>query len=316
MITSDIMKTRMLIAAIVLALCANMFLTSQARAEKYVIAVPALRGLDATNLGSYLEKMAEIMTKRMSCDVSAQLYVYDYGDSLLEILLKEFGKGKADIGYVNGLEFVEYAKSGGSELVPLFMLSMNKKTTMEMCFYGRRGEFSKISELRGKNWAGSNVRGARFLLYKSGFDEPAEKYFGSIRYMSDAPMSAMIALLAKKEIDVFSAFSTVMKVSGEMNKKDSIVERIYCEEFEPTWVFVARKGTPKARIAEMRKLMLNSHNDPDFATFRFAFQLIDGKFVPVDEAALKKAEPIVSLMQKGGWKKEDAEFHKKYQHGK
>jgi hypothetical protein len=126
----------------------------------------------------------------------------------------------------------------------------------------------------------------------------------------------MIALLAKKEIDVFSAFSAVMKVSGEMNKKDSIVARLHCEEFEPTWVFVARKGTPHARIVEMRKLMLNSHNDPDFATFKFAFQLIDGKFVPVDEAALKKAEPIISLMQKGGWKKEDAEFHKKYQQGK
>ena len=58
--------------------------------------------------------------------------------------------------------------------------------------------------------------------------------------------------------------------------------------------------------------MLKSDKDPAFAKFQFAFKMVDGKFVPVEEKKIKFVKEIADLAVKEGWEKEEEAFYKKY----
>ena len=60
----------------------------------------------------------------------------------------------------------------------------------------------------------------------------------------------------------------------------------------------------KAKMEQVRSMLLNAHRDKDFGTFQFIFSIIDGHFVPVDEASLKITKEFVDTSASRGWLKE------------
>jgi len=305
------MKNTVYIAFIVLILLS---LPSHAHAREcdYVISVPMVEGLEETSLGKYLEQLSEVLSNKLDCNITSKKLVYNYGQRIIDRVRKEFDEGVSDVSYVFGIEYAQYARSGKDDLVPLFTLSIDGRTMMDQCFYVRKGEYSDVSELEGKKWAGALLLPARFLLYSEGIDEPVDEFFGSIRYQTDAPLTGLLDMLESGEIDVFNTFGVIMRLSGELNKKDAFFEPLLCREYDHTWVFVARKGVSPKFIELTRRIMLNAHNDPDFATFSFAFKLLDGHFVPLDDSSIEKINRIVDLAEKGGWFDEQREFAEKY----
>ncbi|MFC1474906.1 hypothetical protein ACFLQK_02565, partial [bacterium] len=234
-------------------------LFGHAHAENsYTIAVPMVDGLDATNLKGYLDKMAIILSKKLGAEIKTKPLVYRYGDSVMDMVLDDFEAGNSDLGYVYGREYAAYRNKGDDQLVPLFTLAMFKSTIMKQCFYTRIGEFESVADLRGKKWAGSTYLPARYMLYSQEIDEPLDKFFGSINYISDAPLKNMTERMRSGELDVFSSYDIIMKVSGETDKKDAFLEPLYCNDYDHTWVFVARRGVSSDILERMRTIVLNA----------------------------------------------------------
>ena len=306
------MKNVIISTYLIVSLLLCFYCGTAAAQEVYTLAVPMVDGLDATNMTAYLEKMSVILTKRLGVQIKTRPLVYRYGDSVLDMVMKDFKEGNSDIGYVYGREYAAYRNAKDNAVVPLFTLSMFKSRIMKQCFYTRAGEFKDAGGLRGGKWAGSTYLPARYMLYSAGVDEPLEKFFSSISYESDAPLKNLVDRMKRKEIDVFSTYEVIMNISGELKRKDSFLEPLYCRDYDHTWVFVARREVPVRLLQQIREIVLNAHKDPDFATFKFAFQLIEGKFVEIQEESLDQIGDICRLVEKKGWEAESRAFYKKY----
>lgn len=280
--------------------------------DTFTVSVPMVEGLEQTTLVKHLENLAVIMGDKLDKKVVSRQIVYSYGDNLLDKVVEEFNAKKSDVAYVYGIDYAMYLNEGKKDLIPLFTLTMDKSPLMKECFFVRKGELEDVSQLRGKKWAASHLFPARYLLYKNGIDEPIDKFFSSVDYVSDAPLSNLVDMLEAKKIDVFSTYSIIMRISGEMNKTDSVVEPLFCDVYDHTWIFVARKDMDPALLAKFRKIMLNSHKDRDFDSFKFAFQVIDGKFAPVSQEDLKVIINIAKLIKEKNWQKEQLDFYKKH----
>ncbi|HOX29268.1 MAG TPA: hypothetical protein PLQ76_08965, partial [bacterium] len=201
---------------------------------------------------------------------------------------------------------------GDKTLNPLFTLSMNNKTLAPVCLYTRKGEVKDVAQLKGKKWGGICPLATRYILYKNGFDMPIDKFFSQINYIPDMPITNVTDPLLAGKIDVFTAYESVVWISGALNKKNAGFEPAFCEVFDHTWVFAARKTFDPALAEQMKKIMLNAHKDKDFAQFKFAFQMVNGRFVPIEKADMAKISAIAALAEKKGWKREEQAFFKKY----
>ncbi len=283
-----------------------------ASGENYVLAVPMVEGLENTAITKYLEDIARVLGEKLDANITSKKLVYRYGDKIIDLVLEDFQKGGSHISYINGDEYAEYRLSGKKDLIPLFMLAIDRKTTLQQCVYTKKGKFENIKQLRGTKWAGPRLIPMRYIMYTNGVDEPLDEFFSSINYVTDAPVTNLVEELTNGDIDSFIAYSSVMRISGQTQRKDIDFEPLVCTEASPAWVFVAWRTVPPEMIARIRKTLLNAHKDKDFAAFKFAFQLIDGHFVPVDEKAIKNAETYVKLIEKHKWRAEETAFHKKY----
>lgn len=301
---------------VIALLAAFSSLPASAADEKYVFAVPMIEGLEATSIVKHIENLSTIMGKKLNANVKSKQLVYTYGDNLVDRIVNEFRNKKADVSYIYGIDYVQYQKSGGKDFIPLFTLTMDKSSLMRECIYVRKGDVATPADLKGKKWVAAHLIPTRYLLYQKGIDEPLEKFFSSIDYMSDAPLGKMVEKLNNKEIDAFTTYSIIMRISGEETKKDSVVEPLFCDIYDHTWIFVARNDVSPQFVEKIRKIMLNAHKDRDFDTFKFAFQIIDGRFVQIDPDALEKIGKVADVINKKGWKKEQDEFYKKYREKK
>ncbi|MFH1537443.1 MAG: hypothetical protein ABIH66_00695 [bacterium] len=289
-----------------------------AAAEKknvYTIAIPMIKGLEETKIVDMFGKMGTVLGKKMGCEFKVEPLPYEYNQRKDELVIKWFNEGKADIAYISGIELSEYQKKGRRGLVPLFILGMEKSAIKGVCFYTRKGEFSKVSELRGKTWFGGQPVVARLLLYKNDIDEPIDKFFGAVGFETESPIFPLVEKLKKKEIDVFSCYKSTMMLSGELAKKDSVIKPLSCAGYESNWVFVARADMPPGHMQQFRSLMLGAHKDPDFAQFGFFFQTARGHFMPLDKETQEFNDAQADLIKKQGWRKEEEAFYKKYHVG-
>ena len=303
------------VAAVIAAALLAIPAATQQPAEKYNLAVPMIEGFEQTKFIEMIQQMGVALGKKMGCDIKSQPLVFKYGQRLIDLVRSGVKAGKIDISYINGLEHGEALIAGETDLTPVFILGMQKSTVEKACFFVRKGEFKEISELRGKKFKASHPLLSRAILYKNGIDEPLDKFFGSVGYATDSPLNPMMEGLANKSIDVFGTYLHTVWLAGELTKKDSIVQALGCEDVESHWVFVARKDMPEQRKAQLIKAATTAHKDKEFAQFQFAFTMINGHFMPVDEKAIKINKEYASMVKKGGWRKEEAEFFKKYHPG-
>lgn len=280
--------------------------------DTFTVAIPMVEGLEETTLIKHLENLSLIMGKKLDTTVVSRQLVYSYGDNLLDRVITDFKEKKSDVSYVYGIDYAQYLSEGKRDLIPLFTLTMDKSSLMKECLFIRKGEFTDVEELRGKKWAASHLYPTRYLLYKNGIDEPLDHFFSTIDYMSDAPLYKLVERLTSGDVDAISTYAIIMRLSGELTKKDSTIEPLYCDVYDHTWIFVARKDMDPAFLTKFRKIMLNSNKDKDFDSFKFAFQVIDGKFAPISQDDLKKIIDIAKLIKEKGWIKEQLEFYKKY----
>lgn len=280
--------------------------------KKYVIVLPIIKGMEQAKFVDYITKIGEVIGKKVNATITVEALYYEYNQRKDDLVRKRFREGKADIGYISGLELGEITRGGGNDIVPLFLLGMNQSPVKQVCFFTRKGEVKNVTALRGKKWQGAQPVLARYLLYKKGIDEPVDKFFGSVGFETETPISYLIDKLGRKEIDVFSAFSSTLMLSGEFVKKDSILEPLNCEDFESHWVFVARSDIPQDFVQKFVPLILSSHKDSAFAQFQFFYKMINGKFMPIDKKILKLNQDTADLVSKRKWRKEEQDFYAKY----
>ncbi|GEM_PF-1468015 len=282
---------------------------AQAR-EKYVLKLPVIEGFATDKLMTMFQDMARVISKKIDADITVDKLTFRHGERMVAV--RDLETGAADFAYLNGIEFAEYQKSGKKDLMMLFTLSMNKSTILKQCLYVRKGEIMTVEALRGKKWGASQLLPTRFLLHKKGVNEPLEKFFSSVRFVSDAPIPNIVAALNSKEIDVFSAAESAVRLSGELNKKTATFVPLYCEPFESTWVFVARSGVPSTVALKLRDIMTTAHRNQEFNNFKFAFAMIDGNFTALDERAKNLNDSTYEIIRKNGWLKEEEAFIKKH----
>ncbi|HOY64298.1 MAG: ABC transporter, phosphonate, periplasmic substrate-binding protein [bacterium ADurb.Bin236] len=299
------------IAVAISAVSQCVFFTERSEArEKYVLKLPVIEGFATDKLMTMFQDMAKVISQKIDADITVDKLTFRHGDRMVAV--RDLETGAADFAYLNGMEFAEYQKSGKKDLMMLFTLSMNKSTILNQCLYVRKGEIMTVEALRGKKWGASQLLPTRFLLYKKGINEPLEKFFSSVRFVSDAPIPNIVGALDAKDIDVFSAAESAVRLSGELNKKSATFAPLYCEPFESTWVFVARSGVPSPVALKLRDIMTTAHRNPEFNGFKFAFAMIDGNFTALDERAKKLNETTYELVRKNGWLKEEDAFIKKH----
>ncbi len=278
--------------------------------EKYVLKLPVIEGFATDKLMTMFQDMARVISKKIDADITVDKLTFRHGERMVAV--RDLETGAADFAYLNGIEFAEYQRTGKKDLMMLFTLSMNKSTILKQCLYVRKGEIMTVEALRGKKWGASQLLPTRFLLYKKGINEPLEKFFSSVRFVSDAPIPNIVAALDSKDIDVFSAAESAVRLSGELNKKTATFVPLYCEPFESTWVFVARSGVPSTVALKLRDIMTTAHRNQEFNNFKFAFAMIDGNFTALDERAKNLNDSTYELIRKNGWLKEEDAFIKKH----
>ncbi|HOX29267.1 MAG TPA: PhnD/SsuA/transferrin family substrate-binding protein [bacterium] len=280
--------------------------------KKLVFLAPLPAGLESTKMQDIVQGMVTTLAKKISADVVIRKIPYKQGEKVAYEVRKQLEAGKADISFMSGTDYAEAVLKGSKGLVPMFIMTINQNPVTNYCLYARKGEFTDVTQMKGKKWGGVGIVPTRYLLSTKGVNSPLDKYFSSIRFIQDSPPNNIVSLLQKKEIDVFISADTGIWLSGMLRQKDAIFEPVYCAPAETNIIFIARSSLDGALIEELKKIMFNAHKDKDFAQFKFAFQMVNGKFVPVDQASLQVPMKVMKLAIKNGWLKEDMAFFNKY----
>jgi hypothetical protein len=287
--------------------------TFASKSGKFVIGLPMPAGIEKqSGFSDLFDQLVATMAKKMGLQAEILKIPFKDGDNTMKLVLAKVDSGELDMVYFFGLDYAEYLRTGRKDLNPIFVLSVTKRTVRPACIYTRKGAFKNVSDLRGKRWAGSNLVATRYLLYKSGIDEPLDKFFGSVAYVPDFPVTSIVAGFDAGKYDAFTTYDALLRVAGLLTKKGLSFEPLYCEDYDYTWIFLTKKDIPAEFTDNLRKIMLKSDKDPDFAKFQFAFKMVDGKFLPFNEEDFGKVKKINDLIVKEGWREEEKAFYKKY----
>ena len=290
---------------------------NQAGAQaRYTVGIPVVAGMENTQLAPLFQELVKVVGDKLGVKADMKLIIYEQGDDILQKVLSEVDSKKVDITLLFGQEYSELQAKSRMDLIPIVTLSAAGQPILANCIYVRKGEIKSLQELRGKKWAAASYRPTRYLLYKKGIDEPLDKFFGSIDYANDSPITLIVKGLEDKEFDAFSSYDSFVKISGLTTKKDVSFEPLVYEKYDHSWIFVARKDIPAATIDEFRKVLIGAQRDPDFGKFQFAFQIVQGKFQPVKQEDIKMVRQIFDLSIKNGWRKEENAFFNKYKPAK
>ncbi len=309
------MKKRVILVAILIALVVLLagLRVYAAPPQRLVILMPVAEEMNKSGaIDTQFKSMAQIISKKMGMEVVSQKVLYKRGERPSAFVSKAMRDKKADVALLFSIDYTQYKMEGGKDLHPLFTLTMNNSTSMKACFFTRKGEYKTVADLRGKKWGSTEMIASRYLLYTAGINEPLAKYFGSVTQTQDTPISTAFAQLKTREIDVLGSYEMIVKMSGELAKKDTPFEPFYCREIEHSWLFVARNDLDPAVAGKFRNIMFNAHKDPDFSSFKFMFLMFNGKFAPVDDATLSRVSTVADLIIKNKWRNEELAFQKKF----
>lgn len=300
---------RILTIAIVLVMTAAT--TVFAEKQSYTVGLPMPSGMEESSIADLLEQLVEHVGIVLEKDMKAEMLVYEYGTDVAELVVEKVESGEVDVSFLLGTEYAAYQDSGKDILMPLFSLSMSGQTIMPTCLFAAKGRYESVEDLRGLRWGGVYIKPTRYLLYKEGIDEPVDKFFSDVEFVSDMPVTGLIDGFENGDYDVFNTYDVTVRVAGFMNKKDISFEPVSCVDYNHSWVFVYRKDLDPDVMNEFRDLMLGADKDNRFAKFQFAFKMIQGRFLPLDMEEINEVVEIYEFEKKQGWNEEEEKYFEK-----
>jgi hypothetical protein len=315
----SILLTTIIASAIVAAFAAT------ARADKIVFVVPialSTTGTDKTggggvsdNPSTFLKRVCDIISKKTGDDVECAIVDKPNNTMLTPQTMKKYiqaieAKNYAGI-YISGNDYYQLLASGYDKMVPAAQISFKKKTVDQACLYTRASDgFKSVDDLKSKTWGGSYFyMGSRFIMYNNGIDLPLKKFFGKMVFEQNDFWTNMADQLLAGRIDVFGG-STEEEIMGRArDKKYGAIKTLACSPFRATHMIAFNKtNLSKEKMDQIRGLLFNAHKDKDWGAFQFMFTIINGHFVPFDDAALKVTKEFVDTSVSRGWLKEQLAF--------
>ncbi len=283
---------------------------AQEEHEKYIVGLPMPAGMEKSSIAGLLKDIVAYVGELLGEDTEAKVLVYEYGTDVAKFVEEKMESGEVDVSYLLGNEYAAYLDSGKNNLTPFFTLSMSGQSIMPTCLFAAKGKYKSVEDLRGLRWGGVYTQPTRYLLYKAGIDEPLDKFFSEVKFVSDMPVTGQIEGFDNGDYDVFNTYDVTLRVAGYMNKKDISFEPVSCVDYNYSWIFLYRDGLDEKVMEEFRDLMIGADKDKRFAKFHFAFKMIQGRFGPIDYDELDKVVDIYKLGKKHGWDKEEKKYFK------
>jgi ABC-type phosphate/phosphonate transport system substrate-binding protein len=317
--TYKVLLTVLLIAAATLTFFATRL---KAEGKQLVFITPTLIELANTSLGKMISDITVVLSKETGLDIKMDRPTYGHGDIATVLVLNAMKANKAQLGYVNGLEYADLmGKYPPNMFRPEFTIAFNGKKNREECMYvAKNSTVTDIKSMKGLVWGGEETYPARMLLHENGIDTPLASFFKQVKYVNTSPVTTVVEALMKGEIDAFTAEKALMKLSGGMVGSDkskqvsasSAVKEVGCILYDNNWIFGFRNDVPKDISNKITQTMLSAHKDKAFKGFQFMFIAIKGNFVPFTDADFQRTLEIKKVKDKYGWEKEWAEHKKKF----
>jgi hypothetical protein len=311
-----------LVAAAVLACFAARV---RAQEKTYVFMVPTLIDLADTSFGKMISDITVAVSQKSGINLKMVRPVYDHGGNATEIVLKAMKENKAQMGYVNGLEYADLMGKYPKLFRPEFTITFDGKKNKEDCIYvAKNSPVTDIKGTKGLVWGGEGeeIYKTRLILHENGFDGPLSSYFKQAKFVKTSPVSMLVEALLKGDIEVFTTEKAYLNMSGGMVGGDkskqvsasSAVKEISCTLYDNNWIFGYRFDVPQDVSKKITQIMVNAHKDQAFKNFQFMYIAIKGHFVPFTDQDLARSIEIKKLKDKYGWEKEYIEQNKKYKH--
>ncbi len=293
---------------------------SSAQQKKYVFIAPTVKELADSSLGKMLSEITVALSQKVGMDIQMQRPVYSHGGNATKMTLDAMKANKAQMGYVNAIEYIMLEKKYPKVFDPKFTLTFDNKKNKDTCFYVKKD--SPVTDVKGTKglvWGGEDTYQARLLLHENGYDGALSGWFKKVKFVSSSPVTKGVEAIMNGDIDVFSAERAMMKMSGGMSSGDAsgkqvsplnLVKEVGCALYENTWVFGSRGDMPDEDKKKIAAAMIGANKDKAFQKFQFMFIAIKGSFVPFKDSDYARTREIVSLINKYGWEKEKDAFNK------
>ncbi|MFA6449390.1 MAG: PhnD/SsuA/transferrin family substrate-binding protein [bacterium] len=310
-----------LTASLIAALAFGLFAARMKSAGKpLVFSTPTLIELADTSLGKMISDITVVLGQKTGLDISMSRPIYDHGDNATLIVLNALKQNKAQMGYVNGLEYADLMGKYPKLFRPEFTITFNGKKNREICAYvAKNSPVTDVKGTKGLVWGGEDTYPARMLLHENDIDVPLASFFKQVKYIKTSPVPSALEKIVKGDVDVITIEKALMKLSGGVTGDDkkqisaaNVVKEVGCTTFDNNWIFGYRYDVPEEVSKKITQTMLGAHKDKAFKSFQFMFIAIKGNFVPFNDADFARTLEIKKIKDKFNWEKERNEHDKKY----
>ncbi len=317
------MRSLKVIAAIVTVVLTFWAFQSRAQQKTLVFIAPTLKELAETNLGKILNDIVIALSQEVGVDIKMTRPVYDHGEHVgTEMVLKAMKDNKAQMGYVNGLEYADAMAKYPNVFKPEFILAFDNKKNKDVCLYvAKNSPYKDVKSLKGTVYGAEDTFQTRLILHENGIDVPLASFFKSTKFVITSPVTVAVEALMKGDIDVFETDKSLMMMSGgvvggsDKNNQASpasVVRELACTVYDTNWIFGHRPDMPPDLAKKITQTMVNAHKNKAFQKFQFMFIAIKGHFVPYTDKDFQRTLEIKKIKDKFDWEKEWVEFVKKY----
>ena len=226
-------------------------------------------------------------------------------------ILDLMNKRQLDFGMVFSQDYLRYLLKQPSNALPALTITSFGKPTSHVCAFTRKDDnISSLEQTRGKVWGGNVMIPSYYLLYKSGFDMPLDRYFSRIIFIPPMPQTLVYDELISKKVDVIIDNDLGLKTFKSTKPSYNNIRSVACWEYDHMWILVYRKGLPDEVVKKLKGALLTAHVNKAFASLKFLFTIVQGHFVEVDLKNLKTTKEIVELALEKGWYEEEQKFFK------
>ena len=306
------MKTarRILLLCVAAVLC--LALAHPAHAAEYIMKMPVPKDLSIGSIASIMRNVSSAIEKKTGVKLTVQDHEYTHLTEPVDEMLDLMKKKEIDFAMVFANEYLRYHLDKGSNAMPLFSIEMFGKPYRNMCVFTRKDEMpASAAGLKGKTWGGAGTRNARYILYKNGIEpKTLGSFFGDMVFLKDSDIATMFDAILSNKVDLVTMPDYQAQMTINANPKYKKLDKGFCQKYEHNWLFVYRKDIPEDDVRKLKKVFLKAHKDPEFAQFKFLLTAVKGKFISVDEDALKRTMKIAQLAIEKGWYKEERTFIK------
>ncbi len=307
------MKTIKIATVTILVLLAGATTIFAAKAKMKFI-VPdnfALSSKSDTQMKQMAEELFAAVTDGTNTDVDivkTNLVEEDY----MKYITTELLAKRIDFAGTSGDWYVKLSPSIRAKMPPFIGISVNNNKNQNFCFYVRKSDNIKTAaQLRGKTLSTYTYKDARYLLYKQGFDEKLDKYFGKVIFDYKLPYEYMKDLVDKKT-DAFVTWDFLVQTSLGVDPRFKDIVPVACNYYTLNGFIVMRDGLDPATVAAMRKNVLSWKTNPKLAKFKMLFVAMKGGPVELKPEDFKLSLDVDRLIVDRGWEAERKDFIKKH----